>query len=158
MSAQHELNRLLARASVTPYRRVGKIRIVHDPRTPADTLAAAVEAVKAFAGTLADSWSEPSRATADQWQAAGLRPLDICDDPCPRGIDPLACNAAWLVARCGRYHFRLTSPEPGRLLGVPHDGWSMDAIKRLLPGWFVDASRRRVAELADALTRQEVMA
>jgi hypothetical protein len=158
MAVQDELKRLLARASVTPYRRIGKIRIVHDPRTPADTLAACVEAVRAFAATLADTWAEPSGKQAAQWHSAGLRPLYICDDPCPRGIDPMACNVAWLIARCERYHFRLTSPEPGKLLGVAHDGWRMGAIKPLLPVWFADAGRERMSELADALARQEATA
>lgn len=147
MSAKAEFARLLKRAGVTPYRRVGKVRVAHDPRTPADTMAAAVAAVKRFAATLVDEWGEPTAATADYWKREGFKPLDVCDDPQPADVDPLACPVEWLVGRAARYHFRLTCPAPGRLLGVGIHGWDMADVRPLLPGWYAAASRARVAEI-----------
>lgn len=150
MAAREELNRLLKKAGVTPYRRVGKVRVAYDARCPRPTFAAAVEAVKAFAPALVDEWGEPPGSLVSDWRTAGLTPADVCDDPCPRGIDPRTCDPAWLLARCERYHFRL-APAPDGMTGVPLDGWTMDAIRQSLPAWFVDACRARRAELVAAV-------
>lgn len=155
MSAKAEFARLLKRAGVTPYRRVGKVRVAHDPRTPADTLAAAVAAVKRFAVTLVNEWGEPTAATLDYWRREGFKPLDVCDDPHPADVDPAACPVAWLVDRAARYHFRLTCPEPGRLLGVGVGGWEMAAVRPLLPAWYAAASRARYADILAHVAARE---
>ncbi|MFO0796343.1 MAG: hypothetical protein U0804_02635 [Gemmataceae bacterium] len=147
MSAKAEVARLLKQAGVTPYRRVGKVRVAHDPRTPAATLEAAVGAVKRFAPAMVDGWGEPTAAQEDYWRREGFRPLDVCDDPPAPDVDPMTCPVEWLVGRAARYHFRFTCPQPGQLLGVGLDGWDMDDVRPLLPRWYAAAARARRSDL-----------
>lgn len=156
-----ELDRLLKAAGVTPFRRVGRIRIAFDPRTAGRTIDAACKTVKAHALRYVDIWGEPAGSLVSYWRTEGLDVKDVCDDPHPLDVKPLACPVAWLVDRCPRYHFRLTVPEPGKLLGVglpdaeKGNIWDMATIRQLLPGWFVEASRQRVAEIADHVAAEQ---
>lgn len=152
MAASDELARLLVKAGAVPYRRVGKIRVAHDPRTPADTLKAVFRAVEVMArdAALVDRWGEPPGNKVTEWRKQGLVPADVCDDPCPRDVDPKTCPAAWLVARCQRYHFRCV-PAPGGLAFEGTDGWELKSVVPLLPAWFTNACRTRRQELVEHL-------
>lgn len=152
MTATRELDRLLQKAGTVAYRKIGRVRLAHDPRLPGPTLAAAVAAVRAFAPAHPDRWPEYTPADAPAWLARGITAArDVCDDPCPGGIDPALCPAEWLVARCARYHFRLTPAGPGKVIGVGLDGWDMAEVRKHLPGWFAAACRERLAELVAAV-------
>lgn len=146
MAATDELKRLLDKAGVVPYRRVGKVRVAHDPGTPASTLAAAVAAVKNFSASL-DGYDEPTPERMAEWQRGGFVPLDVCDEPPPRGVDPRTVDPAWLVDRCERYHFRPVPTATGSLSFEYLDGWTSGAVVPLLPTWFTAACRDRRPEL-----------
>ena len=151
MAATAELDRLLGRAGVIPYRRVGKVRLAFQPGTPGATIEAAAGAVKAFAPAMVDVWGEPSAATAFEWKNRKLEPRDVCDDPCPADVDPMTIAVGWLIARCERYHFRLTCTADGFLSSIGLNGWKADTVKPLLPAWFADACRKRKDEITAAL-------
>jgi len=150
MGASSELDRLLRQAGVIPYRRVGKVRVAHDPRTPAPTLGAALEAVRRFAATK-DGYPEPAHETMVGWLNQGLKSAEACDDPIPAGVSPPAAPTDWLLGRCERYHFRLDAAAAGGLAFVASDGWNMQTISPLLPGWFVAACKMRRADLEAAV-------
>lgn len=151
MSARHEFDRLLRRAGVTPFRRVGKVRVAHDPGTPGDTLKAAIEAVKRFAPAHAETWPDATAEQLAEWKRQGLVVLSVCDEPCPRGLDPEACPVEILIDRCERYHFRLSVDRSGGLAFSALPGWTMAAVTPLLPAWFVEACRARRPEIVEAL-------
>lgn len=147
MSAQNELKRLLEKADVTPYRRVGKVRAAHNPRTPADTLAAALDAVRKFAPVLVDAWGEPPGNLVSDWRDRGLSVADVCDDPCPRDVDPATCPVDWLVGRSARYHFRVLAVPPADVRFEGVEGWDLPKVVPLLPSWYVAACRDRRGEI-----------
>lgn len=152
MGIRDEFDRLMRRAGVTPFRRVGKVRVSYDPRTPGDTIRAALDAVRKFAPSLAEGWPEMTGSVAGEWKAQGLTTVDVCDEPCPRGMDVAACPVEILIDRCERYHFRLSVTDSGTLTFTPVGGWSMSAITPMLPAWFVDACRSRRQEIVASLT------
>lgn len=151
MATIDEFRRLLKKAGVTPYRRVGKVRIVHDRGLPATTRTAAIEAVRTFAPALVNEWGEPTKEMTAEWDRLGLVVAEVCDDPMPAGLDPRICEPDWVYQWVERYHFRLTRPEPERLLGVAMDGWEMPTIKPLLPAWFIELSQKRYSDLLNGL-------
>ncbi|QEL19501.1 hypothetical protein [Limnoglobus roseus] len=147
MSATSEFERLRRQAGVIPYRRVGKVRMAYSPQTPAATVDAAAKAVKTFAVRLVDQWGEPGSDVMRDWQRHGLTFRDVCDDPCPPDVDPQTVAAAWLVERCGRWHFTLHLTADGKVRGEAHSGWDMEQIRTLTPAWFVTAFRMRTADV-----------
>lgn len=151
MATIDEFRRLLKKAGVVPYRRVGKIRIVHDRDLPVPTRTAAIEAVKTFAPALVNEWPEPTPEAMDEWDRHGMVVADVCDDPMPMGLDPRICEPDWVYRWIERYHFRLTRPAPDRLLGVAMDGWDMGKIRKLLPQWLIDLSQNRHQDLIHGL-------
>lgn len=149
MSATAELDRLLKKAGVIAYRKIGKVRLAHDPRLPAQTLACAVDAVRAFGLAHPDHWPTYRPEDGPKWLKLGVTAVrEVHDDPCPPDIDPLTCDARWIVGRCARYSFRMTSPGPGKVVGVGIDGWDMAEVRKFVPDWFRVASGKRIAELA----------
>lgn len=152
MANVDEFWRLIRKAGVIPYRRVGRIRIVFDPALPAKTRAASIEAVRVFAPALAHEWEEPTQADTSKWDRLRLLSADVCDDPVPPGIDLLTCTTDWILQWSEqRYHFRLTRPANDQLLGVAMDGWDMDKIRPLLPRWYVDLIKIRRQSLTEYL-------
>jgi hypothetical protein len=159
MAASDELTRLLARAGVTPYRRVGKVLVMYDPATPNDTVQAAIEAVKRFSSALVDEWGAPTGDMVSEWRIPdNMAIVEVCDDPCPRDVDPAMCPIAWLVGRASRYHFRFLVSATGELQmdGLPsEDGngkWKAKNVRKLLPQWFMDACRDRRDEIASHIS------
>lgn len=151
MAAVDEFNRLLTRAGVIPYRKGGKVFVALDPRTPGDTLTAAVTAVQAFAGSQINAWTEPTQQQRQEWTASGLQPRLVCDEPKPKDLDLRSCPVGDLVARCSRYHFRLSSTRPGELKFEAVDGWQMADVTKHIPAWFIDACRGRREEIIEAI-------
>lgn len=148
MSACNELKKLLDKAGVIPFRRVGRVRAVFDPRAPCETLDAALTAIRQMAGALAEELSErPAGKPLEQHVSAGLQWADVCDDPHPRGVDPARCPVEWLVARAARYHFRIDPAPPDDIRFEALDGWNMRAVTPYLPAWFVAACKARRAEI-----------
>lgn len=146
MAARDEFQRLAKRAGVHPYRRGGKVRMAYDPRTPNETVRAALEAVHKFAFGLVDVWGEPSTEQMAQWRAGGLVPADVCDDPLPNGIDPAVVPVGWLVERAARYHFAIDAVGDGIAFRAL-DGWSMKDVTAALPAWYAVACKDRRAEI-----------
>lgn len=151
MTGASEFERLRRQAGVIPYRRVGKVRMAYSPQTPAATVEAAATAVRAFAARLVDKWGEPTPDETRDWQRHGLTFRDVCDDPCPPDVDPMAVPVGWLLERCGRWHFALRLTADGRVRGEAHAGWDMGQIRQLTPAWFAAAVRVRLAEVGRAL-------
>lgn len=150
MAVVDELARLLVQASVIPYRRVGKVRVVYDPFTPPETVQAAINAVKKFATanpSLVDAWGEPTGHQVHKWRTEGFVVVDVCDDPCPRDVDPATCAIGWLIERCTRYHFRVLPAPDGNLAFEGIGTWDMKGVSPLLPAWFLSACRDRKPEI-----------
>ncbi len=138
---------LLTRAGVTAFRRVGKVRMIYDPQTPTETIAAALEVVRRVTRHVPDSWDEvPGYDVADA-KARGLFVADVCDDPCPPDVKPDECPVEWLVERCARYHFRVAAAPPEGIAFEGTDGWTVKDVVPLLPGWFAEACKTRRAEI-----------
>lgn len=161
MSARSELNSLLSKAEVFPYRRVGKVRVAHNRATPPETLAAATEAVSRFAPSLVDVWGEPEGSVINTWRDAGYAVLEVCDDPCPVGVDPQRCGVAWLIDRAARYHFAFVVTPAGELSmsGLPDEkgnAWDVKVVKQWLPGWYVSACKERRPEIVAHVSAREV--
>ena len=78
--------------------------------------------VKVMAKHVSESLSEPDGVMKENWRKAQLRPLDICDEVCPEGVNLTQCPVEWLVERCARYHFdlSLTDTNQPALKFVPH--------------------------------------
>lgn len=154
MSANNELRRLLDKAEVHPYRRVGRVRVAHNPLTPKETLDAALAAVRKFAPVLVDAWGEPDGNQVHRWREQGMTVAEVCDDPLPRDVDPGACPIAWLVERAARYHFRIVGAPPADIRFEGADGWSLKSVVPLLPQWYTDACKARRAEIVAHLIAQ----
>ncbi len=157
MVAANELKRLLEKAGVSAHRRIGRVRALYDPAAPKETIHAALAAVRTFAPALVDEWGEPTgQWVSDQRCVHKLSIVEVCDDPCPRDVDPNTCAVAWLVARSERYHFRFVVAADGTLAmdGLSNDNgdkWDVVVLKKYLPAWYVAACRARTAEILDHL-------
>lgn len=147
MSAHTELKKLLKQADAIPFRRVGKVRAAHNPKSAPELLKAVFAAVQQFAPALVDEWGEPNGNCVGKWREEGLSIAFVCDDPIPRDVNPVACPISWLVERCPRYHFRLAPAEPDSMRFEALDDWDIGKITPLLPGWFVSACKERRAEI-----------
>lgn len=148
MAARDEFQRLAKRAGVHPYRRGGKVRMAYDPRTPNETVRAALEAVLKFAPGLVDVWGEPSAEQMAEWRAGGLVPADVCDDPQPSDVDPATVPVSWLVSRASRYHFAIDAAGDGIAFRAL-DGWQMKDVTAALPAWYAALCKARRGEIVE---------
>ena len=159
----------MAKAGVVPYRVGGRVRVAAKPDLPKDAVEKMRELVKVMAKHVSESLSEPDGVMKENWRKAQLRPLDICDEVCPEGVNLTQCPVEWLVERCARYHFdlSLTETNPPALKFVPHEGWELldkthssglviAGVKSIIPGWFADACRRRKGEIVEYLKNRTV--
>lgn len=148
MAARDEFQRLANRAGIRPYRRGGKVRMAYDPRTPDETVRAAIAAVLKFAPGLVDVWGEPTGEQMAEWRAAGLVPADVCDDPQPGDADPATVPVAWLVNRAARYHFAI-DPAGDGIAFRALDGWQMKDVIAALPAWYAAVCKSRRGEIVE---------
>lgn len=145
MSGQNELLRLLGKAEVRPFRRVGKLRAEYRRGTPNETLQAAFAALKQFAG--ADVWPDLPELPEPERAALGVMVADVCDDPAPKDVDPATCPVTWLVERAARYHLRIIAVPPDGIGFDGADGWRLRDVTPLLPAWYTAVCRDRRAEI-----------
>lgn len=161
-----KFHELMRRAKAIPYRVGGRVRVAYTEGTPDLVVQRLKEAVAEFADRIAEDLPEPDGETKQRWRKAGLRQLDVCDEPCPDGVNLTECDVGWLVERCRRYHFALRLSEQGTLAFTPDAGWKMEdevtphgvrsGIKGVMPAWFAEACKRRRPEIIARLQSQGV--
>ena len=166
MSTEARFNAKMWEAGAIPYRKGGRVRVAYTQDTPPATLEAMRAVVRKMAETLSDKWKEPTPADGQQWMRAGLRMLDVCDEPCPQEVKLTEVGVDWLVARCARYHFRLQISGEGNLEFVGVDGYQRDdregkfgpvsGFLSLTPKWFLDALNARKAEIVNHLQLEKL--
>jgi hypothetical protein len=153
----NKFHELMRRAKAIPYRVGGRVRVAFTEGTPDLVLNRTKECVAEFADRIAEELTEPDGPTKKQWRKAGLRQLDVCEEPCPEGVNLSECDVAWLIERCRRYHFTLRLTEQGTLAFTPDEGWKMEdevtpagvrsGIKSVMPSWFAETCKRRKIEI-----------
>lgn len=158
------LKRELEETGAIPYRVGGRVRVAYTDGTKELVIEKMQKAVRLMARHIAEDLPEPDAEQKRKWHKAGLKQLDICDEPCPEGVLLTEVGVDWLVERCKRYHFSPQLNEAGDgLKFVPDDGWSMDdravnggtisGVRSVCPRWFLDACKRRKQEIVDFLKR-----
>ena len=140
-----------------PYRVGGRVRCAYAADTTEKVLEKMQKAVRVMAKHVSETLPEPDAEMKERWRKAQLRPLDICDEVCPEGVNLTQCPVEWLVERCARYHFdlSLTETNPPALKFVPHEGWEL-LDKTHWRGWTSNepASLRAWQERTDALLQR----
>lgn len=166
-TAGHLVVSKLKKHGSIPYRLGGRVRVAYTDGIPEAAVEKMQNMVKVMAHHIAEKLDEPDGEAKKKWQAAGLKQLDVCDEPCPEGILLTEVGVDWLVDRCARYHFRLELKPDGGLRYVPADGWQMrdwknqsgqtiSGVESVCPRWFLDACKRRKAEIIEFLKKRPV--